>query len=129
MNSVLSYRDLLVWQKGIELVLKVYEFTDCMPDKERYGLCSQMQRAAVSVPANIAEGHGRNSTKEFMRHLSIAKGSLAELETHVIIAVKLNFLSKEQVRPFWDQSQEVGKMLGGLIRSLKEKLDSENPSP
>ena len=124
MNSVLSYRDLIIWQKGIDLVLEVYKLSDCLPDKEKYGLCSQMQRAAVSVPANVAEGHGRDSTKEFIRHLSIAKGSLAELETHITIAAKLNFIDQEQFKTFTTSSQEIARMISGLQRSLRNKLTS-----
>ena len=88
--QIKSFRDLRVWQAGIELVLAVYELTSKFPRHEVYGLSSQMQRAAVSVPSNIAEGHTRESTKEYLQHLSIAQASLAELETQLEIAKQLN---------------------------------------
>lgn len=86
-----SYKELVVWQKAIELVTDIYEVTKSFPQEERYGLIAQIQRAAISVPANIAEGWGRGSTKEYL--LRVSRGSLAELETHLIISYKLDFIS------------------------------------
>ncbi|MHB8918536.1 MAG: four helix bundle protein, partial [Desulfocucumaceae bacterium] len=88
-----SYKELEVWQKAITLVIELYKLTKCFPQEERYGLISQIQRAGVSVPANIAEGWGRGSTKEYIQYLRVSRGSLAELETHLIIAQKLNYIS------------------------------------
>jgi four helix bundle protein len=113
-----SYRDLKVWQKSIELVMSVYQLVKQLPDEEKYGLISQMRRAAVSIPANIAEGYGRTRRGEYLRHLSIAKGSLYELETHLVIAVRLNFVEREETKNIWDIAQDVGKMLNKLIQSL-----------
>jgi four helix bundle protein len=117
-----SYRELDVWRKAIRLVRGIYELTRSMPDSERYGLISQMQRAAVSVPANIAEGCARDHTKEFLRHLSIARGSLAELETFLIIAHQLGYITLEQGELLSQQANEIGRMLNGLQQSLKAKL-------
>ena len=89
--SVRNYRDLLVWQIGMGIAKQVYLLTRGFPKEEMYGLSSQMRRAAVSIPANIAEGHSRDSTKEYLRHLSIAQGSLAELETFFMLAQELDY--------------------------------------
>jgi four helix bundle protein len=113
-----SYRDLTVWQRAIELVEAVYRVSRLLPPDERFGLTSQMQRAAVSVPANIAEGYGRAHRMEYVRHLSFAMGSLLELETHLIIAQRLSFLTA--LAPVWQLSQEVGKMLKALMSRLRE---------
>ena len=103
------------------MVVMVYELTRDFPSEEKYGLISQMQRAAVSVPANIAEGYGRVHRGDYVHHLSIARGSLAELETHITIAVRLNFLVREKATILWNMTQDVGKMLSRLIRSLRRK--------
>ncbi|MEW6181728.1 MAG: four helix bundle protein [Bacillota bacterium] len=94
MSSVKSYQDLIVWQKSIDLVQKTYQFTQRFPKEEIYGLTLQIRRAAVSIPANIAEGQARNSTGEFKQFLGMAKGSLAELETLLILSEKLTFLER-----------------------------------
>jgi four helix bundle protein len=118
-----TYRELKVWQKAIDLVVACYELTKGFPDDERYGLTSQLRRAAVSVPANIAEGHGRGSTSQFLNFLWIANGSLTEVETHLIIAGRLGYISRDVGRPIFHQMQEIGRMLSGLRRSL---LDATN---
>ena len=115
-----TYRDLTVWQKAMDLVVAVYELSRRLPAEERFGLMSQMQRASVSVPANIAEGYGRIHRGEYVHHLSIARGSLAELETHVAIAVRLEYVAREDAVEVWNLAQEVGKMLSSLIQSLNE---------
>ena len=97
--QIKSFRDLRVWQAGIELVRIVYELTSRFPRSETYGLASQMRRAAVSIPSNIAEGHARESTKEYLQHLSIAQASLAELETQLEIARQLNYISEADTTP------------------------------
>lgn len=116
--AVNSYRDLHVWRKAMNLVEDAYRMTRTFPKSEIYGLASQLQRSAVSVPANIAEGHGRGSTKSYLNHLSIANGSLMELETHILLAERLQFCGGEASAELLEQSAEVGRMLRGLQRSL-----------
>ena len=118
--SFKNYRDLEVWQKAMDLVVKCYQMTKKFPKSEIYGLTSQLQRAAVSVPANIAEGRERQYTKEFLQHLSIAYGSLAELETHLQIAERLNYIDPNQLKQLLEKTAEVGRMLNGLRRSLRK---------
>lgn len=114
-----TYKSLNVWKKAMELVVLVYNISKHFPKEEIYGLSSQMRRAAVSIPSNIAEGHQRYSPKEFIHFLSIARGSLAELETQVIIANRLNYISAEHLDTTLGQIQQTGNLLGGLIRSIK----------
>ena len=116
--SYTSYRNLEVWQKATDLVVECYKITKCFPKIELYGLTSQIQRSAVSIPANIAEGRERQYKKEFIQHLSIAYGSLAELETHILIAERLNYLDTNKVKQVLDKTAEVGRMLNGLRKSL-----------
>ena len=110
-----SYKELIVWQKSIELVTDVYKLTKTFPREELYGLASQMQRASVSIPSNIAEGNDRNSNKEFSQFLRIARGSLAELETQVIISEKIGYADKEQIIPILNNCYEIGRMINGLL--------------
>lgn len=114
-----SYRDLRVWQKGMDLVLSNYEVAKQFPQSELYGLMSQIQKPAGSIPANIAEGHGREHLGDYLHHLSMANGSLMELETHFLIAGRLRYLNAEPMNQLLDQTGEVGRMLAGLIRCLK----------
>src|SRR5882724_757851 len=116
-----SYRDLLVWQKAIELAVLIYRLSEGFPRAEVYGLTSQIRRASVSVPSNIAEGYGRGSRKEYLQFLSIAQGSLKEMETQTIIAQRLNYATTAQAERVLSESEVVGKMLGSLMRSLKAK--------
>jgi four helix bundle protein len=116
-----SYRDLLVWQKAVELALLVYRLSEGFPKREMYGLTSQVRRAGVSIPSNIAEGYGRGSRKEYIQFLSIAQGSLKELETQMIIAERLGYATPSQIEKVLAAAEVVGKMLGSLIRSLKAK--------
>ena len=115
---VRSVQDLIVWQRGIDLVEQVYVVSSQWPASELYGLTSQARRAAVSIPANIAEGQGRGSTKEFARFLSISRGSLRELETHLIIALRLRFLAQSEFDRIQAIIDEVGRLLQGLSRRL-----------
>jgi four helix bundle protein len=117
-----SYRELKVWQLGVRLTKDVYVLTQRFPKHEAYGLSSQMQRAAVSIPANLAEGHEKDSTKEFLRHISIAQGSLAETETHLLLAQSLDYASPDAVAAILDECTEERRMLSGLRRRLKAKL-------
>ena len=115
-----SYRDLLVWQKAVDLVTGCYTLTKSFPRSEVYGLASQTQRAAVSVAANVAEGHGREHLDDYLRHLSIANGSLMELETHILIAQRLEYLGAVDVEPLLDRAGEVSRMLTGLTKKLQK---------
>ena len=118
-----GHQDLKVWQKAMGLVTPVYKLTTSFPKNETYGLASQMQRAAVSVPSNIAEGHGLKQTQAYLRHLAIANGSLAELETQLEIAARLGYSSTE-VKVLIEMASEVGRMLAGLRRSLQPRRDA-----
>ncbi len=117
-----SYRDLLVWQKALELAVRIYRVSERFPKSEIYGLTSQLRRAAVSVPSNIAEGYGRGSRKEYLQFLSVAQGSLKELETQIILAQRLSYTSEIEAEGTLSESGTVGKMLGGLMRSLRTKV-------
>jgi four helix bundle protein len=116
--QIKSFRDLRVWQAGIDLVRNVYELTSKFPRCEVYGLASQMQRAAVSIPSNIAEGHARESTKEYLQHLSIAQASLAELETQLEIAKQLNYISEEGASRLLEKTTSLGRQLFALRNAL-----------
>jgi four helix bundle protein len=113
-----SYRDLLVWKKAIQLTIDCYSFSDSFPRSEIYGLTSQLRKASVSVPSNIAEGYGRGSRKEYLRFLWISQGSLKELETQILIAKNLGFVKPEAADELLIETETTGKMLGSLIRSL-----------
>jgi len=119
--AVKSYRDLKVWQKAMDLVVECYRLARLLPKSETYGLSSQIQRAAVSIPANIAEGHGREHLGDYVHHLSVANGSLMELETHILVAGRLNYIGQDHGEHILDLTGEVGRMLAGLIRKLKSK--------
>src|SRR5204863_9194056 len=126
--QIRSFRDLRVWQAGIELVQIVYALTSKFPRSEVYGLASQMQRAAVSVPSNIAEGHARESTKEYLQHLSIAQASLAELETQLEIAKLLNYISDANASQMIERISSLGRQLFALRNALTNpKARSASP--
>ena len=112
-----SYRDLLVWQKAMDLVAESYMLSARLPKTETYGLASQIQRAAVSVPANIAEGHGREHLGDYLHHLSVANGSLMELETHLLLCARLSYTPPNEVEDLLEKAGEVSRMLSGLTRS------------
>lgn len=121
-----SYQDLIVWQRGIDLVEAVYLATSGFPSSERYGLASQMQRAAISIPSNVAEGQGRGGGNEFIRFLTIAKGSLRELETQMIIAKRLRFIDDTMYQQVTSLTDEVARLLHGLIRRVHANLERSN---
>jgi len=121
--AIQSYRQLVVWQKAMSLVKEVYQLTKDFPKEETYGLTGQIRRAAVSIPSNIAEGQGRDSTKEFLHHLSIAYGSLMEVETQLLIAESLNYLDENETKSILNKTAETGRLINGLSRSLKQKTD------
>ncbi len=124
---VKSYRELRVWQAAMELVEQIYRLTRSFPQQEKYGLSSQMQRAAVSIPSNIAEGHTREHLKEYLHHLSMAQASLAELETQLEIAKRLEYISPEQLSENFERTQSIGRQLYALRNSLARS--SNNPTP
>ncbi|HHT9107808.1 MAG TPA: four helix bundle protein [Candidatus Wunengus sp. YC63] len=113
-----NYRDLVVWQKSMALVTKVYSITRLLPKEEFYGLVSQIRRSAVSIPSNIAEGYGRYSTNDYIRFLQIAIGSLYELQTQLEICLNLGYLSKEHFEKIYEQSREIERMLSSLIKKV-----------
>ncbi|TWU28149.1 four helix bundle protein [Bythopirellula polymerisocia] len=117
-----SHEDLEVWKRAMDLVDSIYGITNQLPDSERFGLVSQMQRASVSVPANIAEGCGRESTKDLLRHLAIAQGSLSELRTLILITQRRNYVKKEVTTENLKLSETVARLLSGFRRSLRKKL-------
>ena len=119
--SIQDYRDLEVWQRGRQLVRTIYHLSAALPAEERYGLISQMRRAVVSIPANIAEGWGRHYPAEFIQFIRVANGSRVELETHLILTVDLNFLREEQIQPAMTESTVLGKQLLALERSLNSR--------
>lgn len=121
-NSISSYRELHVWQLAMDVAERVYSLTRAFPKSETYGLSSQLQRAAASIAANIAEGHGRDSTKDFLRHLSIARGSLAETETFLLLAQRLSYVGANDAKGLLRQFDEVSRMLRGLQKALRSKL-------
>lgn len=120
MSGFKSYKELKVWQKGIEIVLLTYKFTKNFPLEEQFGLSSQMRRCAVSIPSNIAEGWGRDSQKSFGQFIKIARGSLLELETQVNIAALLSYIDKEEEEEFVKLIIEESKMLNGLVNKIKD---------
>ena len=113
-----SYKDLIVWQKAIDLAKIIYQLTKAFPAEEKFGLVSQMRRAAVSIPSNIAEGQARRTTGEFIQFISHAEGSTAELETQLILAVEFNFCAKKSGLPAYDMIDEIRRMLNALRRKL-----------
>ena len=119
--GVINYRELIVWQKSMDLVEETYKLVKFLPKEELYALSDQMRRAAVSIPSNIAEGQSRNTTKEFVRFLSIANGSNSELATQLIISVRLNYLTDSQIETAMNLSDEVRRMLKSLIEKLGDK--------
>ncbi|MBW1949834.1 MAG: four helix bundle protein [Deltaproteobacteria bacterium] len=122
MQGIKSYRDLLVWQKAMDMTVQVYAICKMLPKEETYGLRSQMTRAAASVAANIAEGHARGSTKEYTHFLAIAKGSLMETETFLDLALRLGYIEEHQAQPVQEKITEVSKMLTVLRNKLLQTL-------
>ena len=116
--AVQSYKELIAWQKAMDLVVEVYRATAAFPADERFGLTIQIRRAAVSVPSNIAEGQGRGPGQDFIRFLCIARGSLQEVDTQLLLAVRLGFLPQERYEPISNHLVEVAKLINGLIRSI-----------
>ena len=124
--SLKSYRDLIYWQKSMDLVTMVYKLTSKLPKDEVYSLCNQMRRAAISIPSNIAEGYDRGSQKNYINFLHIASGSNSELQTQLEICVRIGYFSKEEVKPIYELSVEVAKMLYVALSTLQKKQDTKD---
>ena len=118
MQAVKSYKDLVAWQKAMDLVQAIYTITAHFPAVEKFGLISQLRRAAVSIPSNIAEGHGRRTRMDYVHFLDMARGSANEVETQLLIAIRLRFVDNQSVAQVIDLAQEVQRILRGLVNSL-----------
>jgi len=118
-----THENLEVWKKGVEVVVEIYKATEIFPKDERFGLISQIRRATVSIPANIAEGAARISVKEFLYFLSNAQGSASEVSTEILIALKLEFLDKETYSDLQSKLDEIGRMISGLCSHLRRKIN------
>jgi len=129
MSDTESYQDLDVWKVSMSLVEAVYALTGLLPKAEVFGLSAQLRHAAVSIPSNIAEGHGRSHRAEYLHHLSFAKGSLKEVETQLLLAVRLGFVTRDQTAGAWELSQRVGRMLTRLVQSLRQENEKRFPTP
>ncbi len=123
--KITSYRDLEVWQEAMELVVEIYNLCDEFPAREEFGLKSQLRRASVSVPSNIAEGCGRVSTGEYLQHVGIAYGSLMEIETQVLITVRLGYVSQSRVRGILERTARIGKQANALMARLTDRLQTK----
>jgi four helix bundle protein len=121
----MSYRDLIAWKMGMEPVKAIYDATDTFPQYEIYGLVSQLRRAAVSIPSNIAEGQAHHTNPEFVRFLRHARGSLAEIETQVLIAQDRKYVSPQMAEELIVKTDKLGRVLSGLINSLRKSTESE----
>ena len=131
MSEIKSFKDLLVWQKGLNIVEEIYELTNSFPSLEKFGLFQQLRRASISVPSNIAEGWGRKHPKSFSNFIKIARGSLFEISTQIEIAKRLCYLNEEKCKRIDEFIDHEGKMLNKLIQSIdnniKECRESESP--
>ena len=117
-----SYKDLKAWQRSMQLVQEIYRITLTFPKNETFGLTSQMRRAAISIPSNIAEGKGRSTDRDFIHFLCNARGSVLELETQLMIANGLRYITKEQAEALMNETEQIGKMLNGLIHALEKSV-------
>jgi four helix bundle protein len=123
--TIRNYSDLIAWQKAMALAETVYQTTQSMPREERYGLVSQMRRAAVSIPSNIAEGEGRGTDGNLLHALRVSYGSLRELETQTLLAKRLRLLNDADVQVVFDRCDEVGRLLNGLMKTVKSRLQAK----
>ena len=122
MGEIKSYRDLEVWQQAMDLVERCYKASAAFPRSEEFGLRAQLRRSAVSIPSNVAEGHGRSTTGDYCRHVLIAHGSLMELETQVQIAGRLGYLDAETIADLTRRTEELGRKLNTLGKRLRERV-------
>ena len=121
MAKVKSYKDLIVWQKAMDMTESLYRIVKKLPKEETYALSDQMRRAAISIPSNIVEGFGRNSMKEYLQFLYIANGSVCELETQLMLCVRVNYLKENEIQPTMSLLSEIGK----IIMTITKKLSSD----
>ena len=121
MSEIRSHRDLIAWQKAVQVGLSLYRMTSTFPDSERFGLVSQLRRAGVSVASNIVEGYGRGTTADYIRFLRAARGSLYEIDTQILFAARLDYLKQNDYESALEQINECGRILAALIRSLEDK--------
>lgn len=126
MGNVKSYKDLIIWQKSIDLAVEVYKLSSAFPKEEVYGLTSQIRRAVASISLNIAEGYGRNTTKNYINSLYIAKGSLQEVESALLLSTRLNFTTEDDCQKANSLIVEELKMFNSLIHSLENKINNIN---
>ena len=120
--GIQSYRELEIWQLSMDLAEECYRATNGFPKEELFGMTSQIRRAAASIPANIAEGQGREHTKEFLRHLSVARGSLMELETHLMLSHRVGLIDQVKADRILTQTERISRMLSGLRKALQKRL-------
>ena len=118
---MVNYKDLVVWQKAMDLTVEIYRLTKNLPKDELYGLTNQLRRAAVSIPSNIAEGNARFSTKEYLHFLSIARGSIAEVQTQLLLCIKLDYLTQDDIATATSLHNEIERMLNSMIAKLRDK--------
>ena len=121
--DVKNYRDLLVWQKAMDLMIECYGLSEKLPKNEIYGLISEIRRSAVHIPSYIADGHGRDSTNEFLQRLSAAHGQLMNLETQWLAVDRLQYMPSSEIDPILNRCSEIGKMINGLMRSLRGRIN------
>lgn len=126
MGNIKSYKDLIIWQKSIDLAVEVYQLSSLFPKEEVYGMTSQIRRAVTSISLNIAEGYGRNTTKNYINSLYIAQGSLQEVESAIILSIRLNFIKEEACEKVNSLMLEEFKMFNALINSLENKINNTN---
>ena len=125
--KIQSFKDLIIWQKAFQLCLDIYRATQSFPTEERYGLAAELRKTARSVPCNIAEGHQRRTTVEYLRFLDIASGSRAELETQLLLCQNLGYLNDQDADALVSACENVAKLLASLSRALRNKLEAPNP--
>ena len=118
-----SYKEFTVWQKSMDLAVEIYKLVKLLPKEETYALSDQMRRAVVSIPSNIAEGQGRNSTREFIKFLSIARGSQCEIETQLQLCIQIGYLREDETKKALNLCEEISKMLNSLVKKLGSTLD------
>ena len=118
--AIRTYRDLIAWQKAMDFTETVFRLTESFPKRETYGIASHIRKTALSVPSNIAEGQGRGATADYIRFLRIARGSLQELETQLLLAIRLGYLNRANEASLFSNSEEVSRLISGLMRSLKK---------
>jgi four helix bundle protein len=124
MSGIVTYRDLRVWVVGMDLCTRIYQLTETFPTRENYALSSQLRRASVSIPSNIAEGNGRETTRDYLYHLNVAYGSLMEVETQLTIALRMKFCTQEVHDELLRMTSELGKQMNALKNSLRRRLSS-----